>query len=171
MAEVGGRSGPTVPPAEAGGTRRAETEWRSRRRRLAARRGGLQGSDAHLRQCACRRHNAAAPPRGDLSKCSAQALPGSRREPTKEHSRIRTAGAAACARACGPAAAAPPGRIECAARKRRRCDLWRLRRRPAVCASVDPRVPLRPAPAGLTRQPIVIRMDRDAQRLGDASAA
>jgi hypothetical protein len=45
---VGGRSGPTIPPAEAGCTRRAATQWRTRAspglRHAAA---GSQGSDAH----------------------------------------------------------------------------------------------------------------------------
>jgi hypothetical protein len=104
--------------------------------------------------------------RGDRSNCSAQALPGSRRAPTNTPSRIRTAGAATCARACAPAAAVPSGRIERATRERRRCDLWRLRRSPSV-RSIDPRVPLRPAPAGRPRQSIVIR--RTGTRSGAAT--
>lgn len=61
MAGVGGRSGPAIPPTKAGRTQRAEMQWRTSAQpglRHAA--AGSKGSDAHLRQIACRRQT---PPR------------------------------------------------------------------------------------------------------------
>jgi hypothetical protein len=167
MAGVGGRSGPAVSPAEAGCTRRAATEWRTRRSRVAARRGGTTGQrrpPPPLRVPEAQRRGAKAARLLASARSAASASGAAQRR----LSRIRPAVAAACARACGPAAAAPSGRIERATRTQKRCDLWRLRRSAPVCAQLVPAFHFsqhRPALAPA----IVIRTDRDAAvRLGDA---
>ncbi|MBB4099474.1 hypothetical protein GGR46_003046 [Sphingomonas kyeonggiensis] len=125
---MGGRSGPTVPPVEAGCTRRAATQWKTRAspglRHAAA---GSQGSDAHPPERVPEANAGASAPSADLSakRCPAPQVPANM------HSRIRPAVAAACARARAPAAAAPSGagRV-CDAESKRRRGPWRLRGSP-----------------------------------------
>jgi hypothetical protein len=143
---VGGRSGPTIPSAEAGRTRRAATQWRTRAspglRHAAA---GSQGSDAHPpdRVPEAKRRRA----RAATTAISAQRCPDSRGSPSQQHSRSRLAVAAACARACGPAAAAPSGRIECARRHKDGATSGAPPEQASV-RSIDLRDPFQPAPAG-----------------------
>ncbi len=172
MAGVGGRSGPAVPlerraapdgapsPWRWGVGPRAKTEWRScAQRSLRPDAAGLEGSDAHTRQFECRRHNAIAlvrcPYPRSAQRCRAP------QEPDQAHSRIRSTAAAACARACGPAAAAALGRIEGVTRNQGRCDPWRLRKSPPVHAQLIPAFCIG-RPSRPSRQSIVIRGDRDA---------
>lgn len=66
-------------------------------------------------------------------------------------SRIRTAGAAACARACGPAAAVPPSRVERATRKARALRTLAASQKPARARTLDfafccPAAPVRLVP-------------------------
>ena len=146
---MGGRSEPAVPPAEARRTRRAETKRRTpaqpELRHAAA---GLEGSDAHP---AFQVPEATPPrPRGDRSHQRA-ALPSFNEAPTKQRSRSRPAVAAACARTCAPAAAAPSGRIERATRRRKHATSGGFTRS-ASARSFDPRVPFARHPPARVRR-------------------
>jgi hypothetical protein len=140
---VGGRSGPTIPSAEAGRTRRAATQWRTRAspglRHAAA---GSQGSDAHppdrvpeaKRRDAQRRvrsHQRASAAQLQRS-CTRAALsyPAGRRGGVRAQS-VRQ-----------PLPRLPAGSSVPRGNQQRR-DLWRLRRSKPVCAPLIPafRVP------------------------------
>ena len=110
---MGGKERTAVPPIEAGCTQRAAAQRRTRRSRVAARRGGTTGSDRPPPLPGPQ----TAPTRNARRPQTLRASARLQRSPIKTHSRIRTAVAAACARSCAPAAAAPSGRIECATRQ------------------------------------------------------
>ena len=143
---MGGRSGPAVPPAEAGRTRRAETKsrtWTQSRLRHAA--GGLKGATPTPPD----RSRRPTPPRLGAVTAAQSARSAARLAEPSEHALSNPDGrrGGVRAHAVGQPPPCPPNGSSVPSRKPRRCDLWRVRQIPPVCAQLTPAFRL-PAPAG-----------------------
>ncbi len=134
MAGVGGRSGPAIPPNEAGRTQRAEMQWRTPAQpglRHAA--AGSKGSDAHLRQIECRRPTPQRP--GAVTAAHQRAALFSSTE-LHNHALSKPVGRRGGVRAqlcASRRRALRPDRV-CHAENQRDCGPWRLRRSPPAHA-------------------------------------
>jgi hypothetical protein len=163
---VGGRSGPTIPPAEAGCTRRAATKWRTRAspglRHAAA---GSQGSDAHPpdRVPEAKRRDAQRRVRSH-QRASAAQLQRSCTRAALSYPAGRRGGVRALVRA--PAAAAPSGRIERATRKSTAPRPLAPPQERASVRSPDPRVPC----PGVSRPRQRSRSERTETPPGDSAS-
>lgn len=164
MAEVGGRSGPAIPPTKARRTPRGPhcacamgwARWAETKRRTPAQPGlrhaaaGSKGSDAHIRQIAL---GAPTPPRPGAVTAATQraALPssgGAAQSSTLEAGRPSRRRARAAVRQPPPR---PPTGSSVPRDEQRHCGPWRLRRSPPAHAHQLSRSVSGQRPAGVTR--------------------